>query len=339
MSSEFELIAAIRARLAAAGVAERSAALILGSGDDAAITQRQLAAVTSVDALIEGTHFRIPPFTPAQVGRKALAVALSDLAAMGAAPGEAYVQLGIPAERSEGELLELADGLAELAAEHGVAVAGGDVTAAPALLVAVTVVGEGDPKRLVRRAGARPGDIVVVTGELGGAAAGLALLDGRPSPDAIGDRAAGALRRRQLDPIPRLAAGRALAAGGASAMIDLSDGLGADAGHLAAASGVGIEIDLDRIPVQDGVAEVGAALGIDPLDLAAAGGEDYELLATIAPDRVGPATAAVTGGGLALTAIGEVLAGDSVRLSGREGDRQPAGFDQLRSRQAPDAPS
>ena len=339
MIGEFELIAAIRDRIAAAGAPQGSAALILGSGDDAAITRRDLAAVTSVDALIEGVHFRVPPFSHSQVGRKALAVALSDLAAMGAGPGEAYVQLGVPADRAEDELLELAGGLADLAAEQRVVVAGGDVTAAPVLLVAVTVVGEGEPARLVRRAGAAPGDLVVVTGELGGAAAGLALLERPELSGALAEPVAAALRRRQLEPVPRLAAGRALAAAGASAMIDLSDGLGADAGHLADAGGIGFAIALERVPIQGGVAEVAAAVGADSFDLAAAGGEDYELLATIAPERFEAAAQAVAATGVSLTTVGEVTGGDSVRLSDRGADRPPAGFDQLRSRQVPGDPA
>ncbi len=228
-------------------------------------------------------------------------------------------------------MLELAGGLADLAAEQRVVVAGGDVTAAPVLLVAVTVVGQGEPARLVRRAGAAPGDLVVVTGELGGAAAGLALLEHPELSGALAEPVAAALRRRQLEPVPRLAAGRALAAAGASAMIDLSDGLGADAGHLADAGGVGFAIALERVPIQGGVAEVAAAVGADSFDLAAAGGEDYELLATIAPERFEAAAQAVAATGVSLTTVGEVTGGDSVRLSDRGADRPPAGFDQLRS--------
>ena len=243
------------------------------------------ATATSVDALVEGVHFRIPPFEARQVGHKALAAALSDLAAMGAEPGEAYVQLGIPDERGDPELLGLADGLAALAGRLGVAIAGGDVTRAPALLVAVTVVGHAESAdRLVRRSGARPGDLLAVTGELGGAAAGLALLERPELAEGLDETLAAALRARQLEPEPRLAAGRALAEAGATAMIDISDGLGADAGHLAAAGGVGLEIDLSQLPVQAGVAELARRAGLDPLDLAAAGGEDYELLAALAPD-------------------------------------------------------
>ena len=330
MSGEFELIAAIRERIAAARADVPSAALVLGSGDDAAITVREGATATSVDALVEGVHFRIPPFTPADVGHKALAVALSDLAAMGAAPGEAYVQIGVPADRQEADLLELADGLARVAAAHGVAIAGGDVTRAPALLLAITVVGGAPgPEALVRRAGARPGDVVAVTGELGGATAGLLLISDE-SPPSIGDAAAAALRARQLRPEPRLAAGVALASAGPTAMIDLSDGLGADAGHLAKASAVGLDIDLERIPVQAGVAEVAAAAGRDPLDLATAGGEDYELLLTLPPGRVEAAADAVAATGSRLTVIGEVAEGAGVTLSGPEGSRAAGGYDQLR---------
>jgi thiamine-monophosphate kinase len=312
---------------------------VLGSGDDAAITVRDGASATSVDALVEGVHFRIPPFSPRQVGHKALAVALSDLAAMGASAGEAYVQLGVPKERTEAELLELADGLAGLAATHGVTIAGCDLTAAPVLLVAVTVVGGGDLDGLVRRSGARAGDLVVVTGELGGAAAGLVLLEQPELGEALESGVANALRARQLEPTPLLAAGAALAGAGATAMIDLSDGLGADATHLARAGGVGLEIELGRLPIQAGVTEVARAAGIDPLDLASAGGEDYELLATVAPQRFDNADGAVAAAGH-LTVIGEVTGGAAeVTLSGPDGPRSPAGYDQVRGRQAPCDPA
>ena len=331
MSGEFELIAAIRERIASAGADDAHAALVLGSGDDAAITVREGATATSVDALVEGVHFRIPPFAPADVGHKALAVALSDLAAMGAEPGEAYIQLGVPADRDEADLLELADGLARVAATHGVAIAGGDVTRAPVLLLAVTVVGGAPgPEALVRRAGARPGDLLAVTGELGGAAAGLLLISDEPPPASVDEGVAAALRARQLSPEPRLAAGRALAGTGATAMIDISDGLGGDAGHLAAAGEVRLEIDLERVPVQAGVAEVAAAAGRDPLDVAAAGGEDYELLVALPPDRATAAADAVAATGLSLPVLGEVSEGAGVALSGPEGPRAPAGYDQLR---------
>ncbi len=335
--SEFDLIAAIRERVAQAGAPDEVAGLVLASGDDAAISQRDAATATSVDALVEGVHFRIPPFELRSVGHKALAVALSDLAAMGAVAREAYVQLGIPVALGHEQLLELADGLGALAARHGVAVAGGDVTAAPALFVAMTVVGEAlAGESLVTRAGAQPSDAIVITGELGGAAAGLILLNqpelaGRVEPK-LGDE----LRRRQLEPQPRLAAGQALARAGASALIDLSDGLGADAGHVAAASGVALAIGLDSVAAQEGVAEIARAAKIDPARLIATGGEDYELLATIAPDRLERASELVSEAGSKLTVVGEVKSGVGCSLSRPDGTRVPAaGFDQMLGRQSP----
>jgi thiamine-monophosphate kinase len=342
LTGEFELIAAIRERVARAGAPERSPGLVVGSGDDAAVTERDGAAITSVDALVEGVHFEAPPFALRQVGSKALAVGLSDLAAMGATPAEAYVQLGVPEGRGDAELLELADGLAAIAAEHNVAIAGGDVTRAPVLLLAVTVVGVAPSAAdLVTRAGARPGDVVAVTGELGGAAAGLLLLQRPGLGEGLDPAVATALRERQLEPTPLLAAGRALAQAGATALIDVSDGLGADAGHLAAASGVAVEIDLDRVPVQAGVEEAARGAGVDPVDLAVGGGEDYELVATIPPERLADARDLLKAVGVELTAIGAVGGGDGVTLSDHRGRgaRRPSGFDQLRARPARGAPS
>ena len=331
MNGEFELIDAIRARIEAAGGAGPSAGLILGSGDDATITFRDEPAVISVDALIEDVHFTRPPFTARQVGHKALAAALSDLAAMGAVAREAYVQLGVPEDADEDDLLELADGLGSLAAATGTAVAGGDISRAPVLLLAVTAVGSApEVDRLVQRSGGRPGNALVVTGELGGAAAGLTLLRRPELAGALDAATAAALVSRQTEPAPRLDAGVALAACGARAMIDISDGLGADAEHLANASGCGATIELDSLPLQAGVRELADAAGLDPLDLAVGGGEDYELLAAIDLEDLVRATAAVAATGGALTRIGQLVAGDEVVLSGSGGARAPTGFDQLR---------
>jgi thiamine-monophosphate kinase len=328
---EFELLEAIRRRLPAAGARVR-----LGSGDDAAISVPGGATATSVDALIDGVHFRRESSSLRQIGHKALAVALSDLAAMGAAPGEAYVVLGVPADLDESGCMELLDGMAALAEGTGTTVAGGDVTRAPALTLAMTVVGHAErAEGLVARSGARPGDALVVTGELGGAAAGLLILEApsRFEPDSEPNLyGAQSLIARQLEPSPRLEAGRALASAGARAMIDLSDGLGGDAGHIAKASGVGLRIDAAKLPIQAGVGEVAAAVGRDPLELAASGGEDYELLATLPLGRLEAATAALEAQGTGLTPIGEVLAdaeGVEIRLPGG-GNLQPRGFDQLR---------
>jgi len=228
--------------------------------------------------------------------------------------------------------MELGRGLAGAAADNGVAVAGGDVTRAPVLFLAVTVVGHaGSADELAPRAGAEPGNIVVVTGELGGAAAGLLLLSGPELADVLDESVADALRRRQLAPSPRLAVGRALASSGATSMIDISDGLGGDAGHVAMASGVRIVIEVERVPVQQGVADVADAAGVDLTALTVEAGEDYELLATLPPGDVDGAHAAVEAEGASLTAIGEVTDGSGVVLRLPDGtEREPSGFDQLR---------
>jgi thiamine-monophosphate kinase len=323
---EFELLARVRERLPPPGSRVR-----IGSGDDAAVTVPGGATATSVDSLVEGVHFRRDQADLGQIGRKGLATALSDLAAMGAEPGEAYVAVGVPTDLDEAGCLELIDGIVAVAGENATSLAGGDVTRAPVLTLAVTVVGHAAaPERLVGRAGARPGDALVLSGEIGGAAAGLLLLEDPSLAAALPEQTAARLRQRQLDPTPRLAAGRALAAAGARAMIDLSDGLGGDAGHLAAASGVSLQIDAGALPLAKGVAEVAAAAERDPLALAVAGGEDYELLAALPPERLGEAAAIGLEAGTTLTQIGEVGGGEGVeiRLPGG-GILAPAGFDQL----------
>lgn len=330
---EFELLRRVRERLPGAGPLVH-----LGSGDDAAVTVPRGATATSVDALVDGVHFRREQATLAQIGHKALATALSDLAAMGAEPGEAYVVLGIPPDLDEDGCIELLDGMIALATATGTTLAGGDVTRAAELFLAVTVVGHAvDPDSLVSRAGAKPGDALVLTGEIGGAAAGLRLLEagGRAvDPHVAGSTVQSASSRevleRQLEPIPRLAAGRALARAGATAMIDLSDGLGGDAGHLAESSGVGLRIDAEAIPLAAGSKEPMEAAGRDPWELLG-GGEDYELLACIPPERLQEATRAVREEeGIALAKIGEVVAGSGVEIR-LPGDRvlRPEGFDQL----------
>ena len=292
-AGEFDLIARIRARVAT------RADVVLGIGDDAALLApppgRQL--VVTADTLNDGVHF--PHGTsPADVGWKALAVNLSDLASMGAEPAWCTLSLSLP--QSDPAWIEgFLDGFLDLAGQHDIALVGGDTTRGP-LSIAVTAMGLVEPGRALRRDGARVGDEVWVTGTLGDAAGGLALLDREPVP---------ALRARLDRPTPRVAAGRALA-GIATACVDVSDGLLADLGHVCARSHVAARIDVDALPASAALMEViGEA---DRIALQASGGDDYELCFT-APADAGADIGAVSAQlGLRITRIGRIVAGEGV---------------------------
>lgn len=271
-----------------------SARLLRGIGDDAAVVRALPVCVTSVDATVENVHFRLddPALELSDLGWHASAAALSDIAAMGARGGELYVALGVPAHVGEVGALELMRGAEQLAATTDTTIAGGDVVAAPALFIGVTAVGWADSsEQLVGRDGALPGDIIGITGRLGG---------------------------RPARPQPRLREGQALAAAGAHAMIDLSDGLAADAAHLARASAVDLHIELASLPLAEGLAEACAAAGADPRRAAAESGEDYELCFCIAPSARAHVEAALREiSGALPTWIGDVRAPASIEDPGQ----------------------
>ncbi|HUO69985.1 MAG TPA: thiamine-phosphate kinase [Solirubrobacteraceae bacterium] len=299
---ELELISALERALSASGPH-----VIRSLGDDAAVVRGRGYAVTSVDAMVDGIHFRSSQLRPEEIGHRALAAALSDLGAMGARAGEAYLALGLPRGTERDRALALVDGARALAERCGVTIAGGDVTTAGELVLSFTVVGwVEDPAEIVPRDGARVGDVVAVTGALGGAGAGLAIVEGRAT--AATDEQSRQLRERYARPTPRLAEGRQLARAGARAMIDLSDGLATDARHLARRSGVRIELALSALPLGPGVAEVAGALGSDPGAFAASAGEDYELCVCLPQAAIaGDALASLP---VSLTAIGRVVEGE-----------------------------
>lgn len=252
---------------------------LLGPGDDAAVVAAPDGRVVAcTDVLVAGVHFRLDWSSPEQVGRKAAAANLADIAAMGAVPTALLVGLACPADTPVAILTGLADGLWAEAAVAGAGVVGGDVASSATLVLSVTALGSLEGRAPVTRSGARPGDLLAVCGRLGWAAAGWAVLArGFRSPVAV----VGAHRA----PEPPYPAGPLAAVAGATAMIDVSDGLLADLGHVASASGVRIDVRSGAFEVPGRLVDVGAALGVDPMQWVLTGGEDHALAATFPPER------------------------------------------------------
>lgn len=293
-----------------------------GPGDDCAVLPTRPGALcVTTDAVVENVHFTRERFSLEDVGHKALAVNLSDLASMGARPVWFVCALGLPREFSLAEARRLGKGMAALAREHRIELAGGNVTSARELSVTLTAAGEVAKGRALLRSGARPGDVLYVSGTLGDARLGLELLQ-----QGAATRGSGAARR-QRRPEPKVALGQ-LAARWARAAIDISDGLGQDLGHLCAASRVSAEVDLKRVPVS---AEVLRYAG-DPSRaalFAVVGGEDYELAIAVAPAKAKAFERASARLGERVTAIGRFGKGAGVVLRDARGKEfsPPGGFD------------
>jgi thiamine-monophosphate kinase len=307
--SEFGLIRRVTAgRTPAPGT-------LLGPGDDAAVVAAPDGrVVVGTDVLVEGVHFRLNWSTPHQVGRKTVAASLADVAAMGAVATALVVGLGCPARTPVSTVDGLTAGMREEADRFGADIVGGDVVTTEQVVLSLTALGDLQGRPPVTRAGARPGNVLALCGRLGWAAAGLAVLGrGFRSPAAV----VGAHRV----PEPPYDAGPQAARAGATAMIDTSDGLLADAGHVAEASGVGIDVSPATLPVPQRLVDVGSALGVDPLHWVLTGGEDHALVATFPSDVTLPAGWAV---------IGTVREGSGVTVDGRPYDG-PGGWDHFRT--------
>ncbi|HEY0381315.1 MAG TPA: thiamine-phosphate kinase [Candidatus Elarobacter sp.] len=323
--SEDVLIARLRERLHDVP----DARLLVGIGDDAAVWQpsRGSRSVITTDALVEGVHFTRDAMSARDAGHRALASNLSDVAAMGARPVLATVALGFPAETEAAWLLEAYDGIAALANRSRCAVAGGDLTRAPAIVFAIAVVGEVRASNLKTRAGARPGDVVAVTGPLGASRAGLLLATDRA--DLAAEPEFAHVLAAYRTPEPRLREGRWLGASRhVRAMMDTSDGLSTDLARLCAASGAGATVE--TVPVHPGARRVAARTGDDPDRWALDGGEDFELLVAVEKRAFGYLAARFRAHTRReLLRVGTITAEAGVRLA--DGSPvAPAGWDHLR---------
>ncbi|GAC1344785.1 MAG: thiamine-phosphate kinase [Ktedonobacteraceae bacterium] len=331
---EFGLIARITAGLA------QPSDVIVGVGDDAAILDigGDELLVATCDAQVEDTHFRLRHTNAYDIGRRALAVNLSDIAAMGARPRFALISLLLPPTLDIAVLDGIYAGLREEAAQFDVALVGGNIARnAERLIIDITLLGTGIRNRLLRRNSAKPGEVVMVTGSLGSAAAGLLVLEDEQLAAKIPPEIRAVTLAAQHTPTPRVAAGQWLAQYGVTTGIDVSDGLAADLSHICDASGVGVHIEAESLPIQPEVATIATLAGREPQDLALFGGEDYELLFTVPADRADVFVHELfVATGVNATAIGTICEGSAITLF-RQGKPSPllsTGWDHLRPSQA-----
>jgi thiamine-monophosphate kinase len=320
--------------------------LIVGIGDDAAVVEpeRNRAEVLTIDSIVEGVHFDRAFVPPTAIGHRALAVNLSDMAAMGASPRLGLLSLALPATLPLDDFDGLVTGLVELAGRTRTHVIGGNLTRSRGpLLIDVALAGAVKRRQALRRGGARPGDDIYVSGTVGAAAAGLDMLRSGTAPpgsETTGHTLANdTCVRRYLYPEPRLRLGLLLARNrAATAAIDLSDGLADSVHRVAEASGVGALIEADAVPVDPSARSWFAQRGLDPLSTALAAGDDYELLFTVRPRMGRRLDAARRHGGVPLTRIGRCTADRAVLLQDAGGTRQlpRVGYDHFRRPAAPE---
>lgn len=327
---EFGVIARITAGLpqfpdVIAGVGDDAAILDIGSND---------VLVATCDAQVEDTHFRLRSTNPHDIGRRSLAVNLSDIAAMGARPRFALISLLMPPTLDVAVLDGIYAGLREEAAQFDVALVGGNIARnAERLIIDITLLGTGMRNRLLRRNSAKPGDVIMVTGSLGSAAAGLLVLEDKQLTAKIAPENLVGVLAAHRTPVPRVVAGQWLAEQGVKTGIDVSDGLAADLSHICDASGVGACIEGESLPIQPEVAMIATLAGQEPQDLALFGGEDYEILFTAPADRADVlAHELFITTGVCATAIGSIYEGSALTLlrQGKQSPLRSTGWDHLR---------
>jgi len=329
---EFGLIARIAEK-----VGEVGNAVVVGIGDDAAVvrTGGDKYTIATCDIQVEGVHFLREKITPHQLGRKAVAINVSDIASMGGIPKHLWVSLVLPQDMAVEDVDALYEGMVEETGRHGASIVGGNIARSPSGLVVDTfLLGEVEPEYLLLRSGAKVGDSVLVTGHVGDSAAGLALvLDPAVSCD---EGHADKVLEAHLTPTPRVKEGRVIARSGlATAMIDVSDGVLADLGHICERSGVGARLWAERLPISDAARAVARAVGKEPLEWALGGGEDYELLFTAPAGRAEELAALVRKEtSTPVSVIGEIVPADAgievIREGGKPISLERGGWDHFR---------
>jgi thiamine-monophosphate kinase len=315
--------------------------VIVDIGDDCAVLESsgKTWQLVSTDALVETVHFDLKSIRPEQLGRKSLAVNISDIAAMGGVPHTAVIALGIPAGISLNFLDRFYKGISEQCQQFGLHLVGGDTVASPKhFFINITILGDVGKKRLFTRSGAKPGDAIFVTGHLGDSALGLHLIQSRKKKWQGSGKWQKALKKNHLDPVPRLEQSRRLSRSKArvSAMIDLSDGLVQDLGHILGASQVGANLQENCLPLSSSLTGLCSHNHLNPFDFALSGGEDYELLFTLHPDDVKNLNRQFLTADVPVTQIGEITSEPGIRISRTDGSNEilenAMGFDHFRKK-------